>query len=440
MLIGAIGVGSVFDDLQSEDQESENGGASDGVENLPAVPLEEFLGETVIGTPQSDAYDILANYDHEPSGEIIEGFDVNVRVPGNVSTFSQSDDDLRGETLHGTEGNDLIYVGIADEAEGLAGRDMFVINGAANFYHESEDGPSIIRDYDPLLDKLVIYTPNFPEDPVRAEDMENPEYEISVAASEDGQSSSIFINGHLTAVVLGDAGLTADDVELALDPADRPYNNAMSGTDANDFLRGTQSGMAGDDLLVGSNDEDTIFGGDGNDIIYGGAPELYGPGSHGVSFELSDRAPDLLFGGDGDDALVFGRGDTVSGGDGVDAFVLTIRADEDIQGDPESVTIRDDGVAIVEDFVTGEDHLIVQHQKYWQTNWELSADSLSLERTQDGGTNVLVEGTVVAHIRDVEDVSLSDISFGVTTPHQFGGFFMDDQSYWYGIAHLWQPR
>ncbi|WP_305988446.1 calcium-binding protein [Roseibium sp. MMSF_3544] len=120
-------------------------------------------------------------------------------------------------------------------------------------------------------------------------------------------------------------------------------NDSLYGSVGNDRLFGFfgddyLDGGSGNDELDGSSGDDTILGGEGSDIISGGFGN------------------DIINGGDGIDHITGGQngagtlGDTMAGGAGVDAFYFS-------PGDSGGAS---SAVDLIEDFVSGEDLLVIQ--------------------------------------------------------------------------------
>ncbi|MFN9173937.1 MAG: hypothetical protein ACK58N_05330 [Synechocystis sp.] len=68
-------------------------------------------------------------------------------------------------------------------------------------------------------------------------------------------------------------------------------------------------GIAGNDVLTGSEQRDILIGGEGNDQLFGqgGVDKLYGEG--GNDFLDGGKGLDFLYGGSGADAFVWRSGD-----------------------------------------------------------------------------------------------------------------------------------
>ena len=221
-------------------------------------------------------------------------------------------DDIRTgddrDTIFGGTGNDSINAGIDDdEVSGGDGADR-IVGGEGNDTLLGGDGDDYIfggNDPDLGLDVLNIpdeETADNPFSPDRAPN--NGRDYIDAGAGDD--------------VVLG-----ADDDDTIIGGSGDDYldgeedDDVIEGNTGNDTLRGGQ----GDDSLSGGQGMDTLLGDSGNDTLRGNRDddELYG----GTGDDLLDGGGqnDLLDGGEGDDTLRGGRGnDTLTGGEGDDSL------------------------------------------------------------------------------------------------------------------------
>ena len=150
----------------------------------------------------------------------------------------------------------------------------------------------------------------------------------------------------------------------------------------------TIDGEAGDDTIDGRLGDDTIEGGLGVDQISGGegADVLFG----GTINSQDDGAADTLLGGEGDDRLNLENTDVATGGAGADTFVRLATMSER---------------ALVTDFDTSEDVVVVEHQ---------SDEPPTLERqtiATDGVILELSDGSRIELAGLTEAVDASLISF-----------------------------
>lgn len=102
------------------------------------------------------------------------------------------------ETLSGGAGDDLLYFSGDDLATGGEGSDSF------NMVISPDQGPGHVTDFVPTEDKLTFYTEFDPENPPQ----------ITVAADEDGQTTSVMIGDRETLVL--DGTFSRDELEIEL--------------------------------------------------------------------------------------------------------------------------------------------------------------------------------------------------------------------------------
>lgn len=121
-------------------------------------------------------------------------------------------------------------------------------------------------------------------------------------------------------------------------------NDLITGSDSNDIISGSQgndtlNGGAGDDLLRGGKGDDSLLGGVGNDILNGGQGNDILDGGVGNDFLRGGQGNDQLIGGDGNDILIGDAGaDTLTGGAGADAFILGLDKGGKVIGGPDVIT------------------------------------------------------------------------------------------------------
>ena len=179
-------------------------------------------------------------------------------------------------------------------------------------------------------------------------------------------------------------------------------NDYLDGGDANDYLDGgegddTLLGAASNDSLWGGEGADNIFGNDGEDLLFGNAGNdfveagkgndiFYGgkggdslSGGGGNDSLYANQGLDVVFGGDGNDIIFGGKGDDIlagidpsainrgigefdslTGGEGNDRFLL---------GDSEEIYYSGDGNAVISDFNSAEDAIVLSGIK---DNYSLS--------------------------------------------------------------------
>jgi Ca2+-binding RTX toxin-like protein len=105
-----------------------------------------------------------------------------------------------GDLIRGGDGNDSIMVGAMDTVSGGAGSDFFV----AGDFVASAERPGLVTDFDPASDRIeVVY------DPVTL-----PDPEIGVIDYEEGDGSSITLNGAAVLHLAGVRGLDPASISL----------------------------------------------------------------------------------------------------------------------------------------------------------------------------------------------------------------------------------
>ncbi|HKJ94563.1 MAG TPA: retention module-containing protein, partial [Gammaproteobacteria bacterium] len=215
-----------------------------------------------------------------------------------------------GQTLVGTDGNDvLITGGGADTLIGGEGDDVLVSGG----------GPDTL-DGGPGNDQLY--------------GLGGPDY----MTGGEGNDAMAGFGGR--DYMDGGAG---DDI---LDGGGAP--DEMHGGEGNDTLYGgggpdQMYGDAGNDTLYGGGGPDQMYGGEGDDILVGeGGPDLLDGGAGDDTLKGSG-GPDQLLGGEGNDILVGGGADDIlDGGPGSDVLTGSSGADvfrfDNIGDAPDTIT------------------------------------------------------------------------------------------------------
>lgn len=121
-------------------------------------------------------------------------------------------------------------------------------------------------------------------------------------------------------------------------------NDLITGSDSNDIISGSQgndtlNGGAGDDLLRGGKGDDSLLGGVANDILNGGQGNDILDAGVGNDFLRGGQGNDQLIGGDGNDVLIGdGGADTLTGGAGADAFIVGLDKGGKVIGGPDVIT------------------------------------------------------------------------------------------------------
>jgi Ca2+-binding RTX toxin-like protein len=226
---------------------------------------------------------------------------------------------------------------------------------------------------------------------------------ITFSGSLKYNSNTEEYSGYMTAITLkvGDTILSATGLKITNDDllSDGYSFSTLAGA-LPDFLRGNDTitvsssdtpivnvlGYAGNDKIIGSNNDDNLFGGDdgflsevgegvgsGNDTLIGGAGDdwLFGgdgndslDGGSGDDFIQGREGNDILIGGEGNDFLSSGGGkDVLTGGLGSDEFWIdmdslsssnasTVKDLSKIQGDSLVLSTDNDELYITDEFGT----------------------------------------------------------------------------------------
>ncbi|MCW9041831.1 MAG: hypothetical protein OQK05_00690 [Pseudopelagicola sp.] len=283
---------------------------------------------------------------------------------GYVGTGGEGADTLEGpedsegaDTLDGGAGNDEIILGAGDEGTGGAGNDLFTVteqglNNAADKDIEDVDyGQSLITDYDPEEDQIVIEG--------KATDTEDPVYKLYRCpdgagyrlALEDAPLQSFVDLPNLTL----EEGETFDYVYRM--PSGAPDGSAVEKTvtlSPEEYPAGLSfhdwDEAQGDHYaLFGTNDDDMMQSGTGDYWTAQNDPDAFNHDPGEITL-FSDEAT-LVDGGDGDDLMWVGKNATVIGGEGADSISM--------YADPYGG--RDGEAAELVDFTSGEDVLRVTY-------------------------------------------------------------------------------
>lgn len=213
----------------------------------------------------------------------------------------------------------------------------------------------------------------------------------------------------------------------------------LSGGEGDDTIRGSYGddtifGDEGNDLLVGGEDDDwsvrsndSMYGGEGNDTLIGGIGDDSLYGDEGDDFLIGGEDADFLSGGEGSDTLtaslwlpdvdyrsggldIAGR-DTMEGGSGEDTFQIDLYDEElssqypsRLDDTPALAPLPDGYEPTILDFNSTEDVIVLSYSGEAPIDFE---NSLEFRDWEDGGgTDILMDGDVVAH---VVGVSGSDV-------------------------------
>lgn len=206
-----------------------------------------------------------------------------------------------------------------------------------------------------------------------------------------GEGDDTAAMGSGSDIVLGEAGNDAIDGEVGNDQIyGGSGDDGLDGASGNDGL----SGEAGNDTVLGGLGADTLLGGDGNDVLSG-----YAEGAAGTAGQSGTEGADILSAGNGNDILILGRGDTGTGGAGEDLFQLDTRWHDT------------GGVFTLTDFNTAQDQIQILYQPTYSVDSGAElVPQVTLTPTADGtGTQILLNGSVIAQLEGVTGLSVDDI-------------------------------
>lgn len=164
-----------------------------------------------------------------------------------------------------------------------------------------------------------------------------------------GQGNDTITGSAAKDTIYGDRGLV-DDTDLAsLDFGVNPLQN-FTGDDTSPRADGTfgddLSGLAGNDTIVGGDDDDIISGGAGNDVLGSEGVDTDGNDTErGNDTIVGDAGNDLIDGGDGNDSSLDGGAgnDSVDGGDDDDTIFGGVGNDTVFGGSGNDVVNGDAG-------------------------------------------------------------------------------------------------
>lgn len=322
--IGSQGDGGPDTSLLGDD----DGGGGGGGGNEGAITGTES-DDRIIGTYGDDEIlgfagdDFLAGDDGSDTIDGDSGRDTIYAGDGNDLIRTEGAEN----ELYGNDGDDILWATEGGTAEGGAGADYFV----------AADGLTVVTDFDPGEDTLVVQRPSDTEPfnlriygqtgsedlyveingtaVMRLQGLTYPASNaVSVAVLEQGEFET-FLNSQ------GSDGPTLPDGLVTIEA---PIgNNPVIGTNGNDLISGsaaleTFDGMAGDDTIIGGASSDWIEGNSGNDVLYSGGRDADG---NPVLYPTTPGTGGYVDGGDGDDTLFVGSNDDIlHGGAGNDVI------------------------------------------------------------------------------------------------------------------------
>ena len=240
------------------------------------------------------------------------------------------DDSLSGDEQFVSAGNDIIYAGAGDDFlyGGLGDDQLYGGDGVDNALEELATGTFVASTRRLNVDGFVV----------RDHGIES--------FSVNGSQGDDFID---VALVVGSCviyGLAGDDIIIGSNQADwldgGEGNDSISGRDGNDEVYGglgddVIQGGDGDDWLFGNEGNDDLSGNAGRDTVRGGEADDRLEGNAGDDDLDGEAGSDTVLGGAGNDVLSedpdpTGLGDSLHGGDGDDLLqvfggVNTLRGD-----------------------------------------------------------------------------------------------------------------
>ena len=195
-------------------------------------------------------------------------------------------------------------------------------------------------------------------------------------------------------------------------------NDSVLGGNGNDLALGGLGddwldGGLDNDSLAGEDGDDWLMGGSGSDILSGGAGDdvISGFSSLGgatASMTASDGA-DQLFGGAGDDRFILGRGDSATGGAGADTFEMDARWGDGTAG------------FVITDYSDADQLVLHYAAETDPDSSEPVIPEIEVRLSADGQSSLVVmDGTVIATVAGVTDLTAADITLRADTETDTG--------------------
>ena len=302
-----------------------------------------------------------------------------------ISTVDDDTSQVTSDTVVGGFGEDLMFVDNDDVVSGGAHDDRFQV------ITDIESDAVTITDFE---DGDTLY--------LRAA---NGGYviqeRITTELTADGEDTNVLLDG-VVAVILEGTTVLADGA------IDNPTAPPIFGTLEADTLEIGEFGdrvigFDGDDVISFAAGEDTtgrdmdVMSGSGDDTIYGGggSDEFYGGYGNDIlnSAGPAGNPADTVFGGAGDDTFYADGGDTLIGGTGADEFNIDF-------SDPETTAVA------IDDFNPATEQLNIDVSLVLDAvltvTYEIAAGG--------SGTNLLVDGNVVAFLVGVDPSTLNAVN------------------------------
>ena len=303
-----------------------------------------------------------------------------------ISTVDDDTSQDTPDTVFGGFGEDVMFVDNGDVVTGGAHDDRFQV------ITDIESDAVTITDFE---DGDTLYLRDANGGYVIQE-------RITTELTADGEDTNVLLDG-VVAVILEGTTVLADGA------IDNPTAPPIFGILEADTLEIGEFGdrvigFDGDDVISFAAGEDTtgrdmdVMGGSGDDTIYGGggSDEFYGGYGNDILNSAGDPA-DTVFGGAGDDTFYADGGDALIGGTRVDEFNIDF-------SDPAATAVA------IDDFDPATEQLNID------VSLALDAvPTITYEIAAGGsGTNLLVDGNVVAFLVGVDLSTLNASNVNVT--------------------------
>lgn len=448
-LLGILPAAFVFgDSLSSESDNDADGENPDADENVTSVQdgstsdlLDDTDAETQDGADDQPAYhDAVSNgsettYDNFEVGE--DEITLHLTDDGSGDFVVDSLQDAEGEPigvslsyLDGDTETTLNFPGLSEvPAEDILIGVTSQETGEETLYALEDIGDfGAIDPADPDEPATPnggdaddpVTAPTDPEEPALPYGLSDPSDPV-VIANTYGDDEQVFdhvlADGGDTLVLNDDPFQGGFDAEIVtVDDtvtieAEHALHNITGSDDGDTIVLGDDAaivqGGSGDDsiyagegtaIVSGGDGDDSIFGGDdsGSDyLLDGGSGDDDLSGGDADEFMIGGSGADSLSGGAGDDTLILDSQDVATGGAGDDTFWLY--AGDEAEADFAQIT----------DFSQGEDIIRIS----LPSDAEQSGDfDVEVTQTDDGaGSQVLVNGDVVAVLYGAPDVTVSDV-------------------------------
>ena len=245
-------------------------------------------------------------------GDVLRG-DVNEFILSDRIVGLAGKDIIKGgkgaDVLEGQGGNDKLKGGKGDDIQiGGAGKDMLIggagvdisRGGMGNDTYKARGKETIIEDGG--TDTVMM------RKGLKEKDITLYRTALSDDLTIETRKDSILVQGHFT------EGGGIEQLKLKNKNGTSKVNIADMaietwGSDANDYLRGDEGGVARKDVLRGGLGIDRIYGYEDDDTLDGGAGDDYLYGANGNDTLIGGLGNDSMYGGAGGDSYVVGLGD-----------------------------------------------------------------------------------------------------------------------------------